>query len=80
MPRRKFAWASLPDEQLLEVRLKDLKLRLEGTWLENRRGKDIRQGLRETGERLPISFSPSRLAIWTCFGAPNVDGMVPSKR
>jgi hypothetical protein len=35
MSRRKFAWASLPDEQLLEVRLKDLKVTLEGTWLEN---------------------------------------------
>ena len=35
MPRRKFAWASLPDEQLLEVRLKDLKLTLEGPWLED---------------------------------------------
>ena len=35
MPRRKFAWASLPDEQLLEVRLKDLKVTLEGTWLED---------------------------------------------
>ena len=35
MSRRKFAWASLPDEQLLEVRLKDLRVTLEGTWLED---------------------------------------------
>ena len=35
MPRRKFAWAYLPDEQLLELRLKDLKLTIGGTWLEN---------------------------------------------
>jgi Putative zinc-binding metallo-peptidase len=34
MPRRKFPWASLPDEQLLKVRLKDLKVTVEGTWLE----------------------------------------------
>jgi hypothetical protein len=34
MPRRKFAWASLPDQQLLKVRLKDLKLKVDGTWLE----------------------------------------------
>jgi Putative zinc-binding metallo-peptidase len=34
MPRRKFPWASLPDEQLLKVRLKDLKVTAEGTWLE----------------------------------------------
>src|SRR5438105_3122333 len=33
MPRR-FAWASLPDEKLLQLRLKDLKVRVEGTWLE----------------------------------------------
>jgi hypothetical protein len=33
MPHR-FAWASLPDEKLLQLRLKDLKVGLEGTWLE----------------------------------------------
>jgi putative zinc-binding metallo-peptidase len=35
MPRR-FAWASLPDDELLQLRLKDLKVRIEGTWLERR--------------------------------------------
>lgn len=35
MPRRKFAWASLPDEQLLCFRLKDLKVTVEDTWLED---------------------------------------------
>src|SRR5436190_6739988 len=35
MPRNQFAWASLPDEQLLKLRLKDLKLKIEGTWLED---------------------------------------------
>ncbi|HZS64156.1 MAG TPA: putative zinc-binding metallopeptidase [Xanthobacteraceae bacterium] len=34
MPRR-FAWASLPDEELLKLRLKDLKVGIEGTWLED---------------------------------------------
>jgi hypothetical protein len=34
MPRRKFPWASLPEEQLLKVRLKDLRLTVEGTWLQ----------------------------------------------
>ena len=28
------AWASLPDDELLKLRLKDLKVKLEGTWLE----------------------------------------------
>ncbi len=31
----KFAWATLPDEQLLKVRLKDLHVKIEGTWLED---------------------------------------------
>jgi hypothetical protein len=37
MPRRsarKFNWASLPDEELLQLRLKDLRVTVEGTWLE----------------------------------------------
>jgi Putative zinc-binding metallo-peptidase len=35
MPRRKFAWATLPDEQLLGLRLKDLGVTIGGTWLED---------------------------------------------
>jgi hypothetical protein len=35
MPRRKFPWASLPDEQLLKLRFRDLRLTVEGTWLED---------------------------------------------
>ena len=35
MRRKKFAWAKLPDEQLLELRLKDLKVTVAGTWLED---------------------------------------------
>lgn len=50
MPRRKFAWASLSDEQLLKIRLKDLKLTVEGTWLEdcvhNLRGELEERGIR----------------------------------
>jgi hypothetical protein len=30
---RKFKWASWPDERLLQLRLKDLKVTVEGTWL-----------------------------------------------
>src|SRR5215470_14212339 len=33
MPRR-FPWARLPDEELLQLRLKDLKVKIEGTWLQ----------------------------------------------
>ena len=35
MPRRTFAWASLPTQQLLGRRLKSLQVRIEGTWLED---------------------------------------------
>jgi hypothetical protein len=34
MPRR-LNWASWPDEKLLDVRLKDLRLRIPGTWLQS---------------------------------------------
>jgi len=35
MPRRKYPWASLTDDELLEVRLKDLRVTVEETWLES---------------------------------------------
>src|SRR5579872_2525065 len=36
MPRtKKFPWADLPDEELLQLRLKDLHVSVEGTWLED---------------------------------------------
>ena len=35
MRRKRFAWASLPDEQLLKLRFRDLKVTVEGTWLED---------------------------------------------
>jgi len=35
MRRRKFAWETLSDEQLLARRLSSLKVRVEGTWLED---------------------------------------------
>src|SRR5438067_11119653 len=35
MPRKKFAWASLPDEQLLQLRLRDLRVTVKDTWLED---------------------------------------------
>ena len=34
MPRR-LAWSSWPDERLLQLRLRDLKVTVEGTWLED---------------------------------------------
>ena len=50
MPRR-FAWASLPDDKLLQLRLKDLKVRVERTWLA-RCLKDLHKELEERGLRI----------------------------
>jgi hypothetical protein len=54
MPRkspRRFYWASLPDEELLQLRLKDLNLKLEGTWLESCL-RDLHAELAERGLRI----------------------------
>jgi hypothetical protein len=47
MPRR-FAWGRLPDDELLQLRLKDLKVTVEGTWLE-RCLRDLNDELAERG-------------------------------
>jgi hypothetical protein len=50
MPRR-FAWALLPDEQLLQLRLKDLKVSIERTWLA-RCLRDLHDEIGERGLRI----------------------------
>jgi putative zinc-binding metallo-peptidase len=50
MPRR-FAWASLPDDELLQLRLKDLKVTVEGTWLASCL-RDLHEELEERGLRI----------------------------
>ena len=35
MPRRKYAWEKLSDEQLLKQRLSSLRVTVKGTWLED---------------------------------------------
>jgi hypothetical protein len=35
MPRRKYAWEKLSNEQLLQQRLSRLMVAIEGTWLED---------------------------------------------
>jgi len=52
MPRR-FAWASLPDDELLRLRLKDLKVTVERTWL----ARCVRNLYAELEER-DIRFKP----------------------
>ena len=39
--RRKLPWAALPEDKLLKVKLRSLKLTIENTWLEG-----IRMGFR----------------------------------
>src|SRR5689334_14321391 len=35
MPRRKFAWEDMTDEELLKQRLSSLRVKVNGTWLED---------------------------------------------
>ena len=54
MPRRfprRFSWARLPDEELLQLRIKDLKVTVEGTWLERCLG-DLYDELDQRGLRI----------------------------
>jgi hypothetical protein len=50
MPRR-FAWTLLPDDELLQLRLKDLKVTVEGTWLQ-RCLRDLYEELEQKGLRI----------------------------
>ena len=51
MPRRKYAWEKLSDEQLLKQRLSSLRVKVEGTWLEDCLGA-LNEELQTRGIRL----------------------------
>lgn len=51
MPRRKYAWETLSDEQLLKRRLSSLRVTVEGTWLEDC-VSSLHEELEERGIRL----------------------------
>src|SRR4029453_3852812 len=51
MPRRKYPWETLSDEQLLERRLSSLRVTVEGTWLEDC-VRSLHEELAERGIRL----------------------------
>ena len=53
MPRRKYDWETLPDEQLLKRRLSSLRVTVEGTWLE-----DCVSSLHEELEERDIRLRP----------------------
>jgi len=48
-------WADLPDEQLLDLRLCDLPIRIEGSVVEGRIA-ELREELRARGLDLPLHF------------------------
>jgi hypothetical protein len=63
MPRRKYAWEKLSDEQLLKRRLSSLRVTVEGTWLEDCLD-DLHKELEERGIRLrPYAWISSE---WFC--------------
>ena len=51
MPRRKYPWEKLSDEQLLKQRLSSLRVTVEGTWLEDCLGT-LNEELQGRGIRL----------------------------
>ena len=51
MPRRKYAWETLSDEQLLQRRLSSLRVTVDGTWLEDC-VSSLHEELEERGIRL----------------------------
>ena len=51
MPRRKYAWERVSDEQLLKRRLSSLRVTIEGTWLEDC-VNNLHEELEERGIRL----------------------------
>ena len=70
MPRQKFAWASLPDEQLLKLRLKDLKVTVEGSWLE-----DCLANLHEELDQRGIRVRPHAWISSEWFSPENTPGI-----
>ena len=59
MPRR-FAWAALSDDELLRLRLKDLKVTVEGTWLQ-RCLNDLNDELAERASHPPACLDIERV-------------------
>ena len=70
MARRKFAWAALPDEQLLKLRFRDLKLTVEGTWLE-----DCLHNLHDELEQRSLRVRPHAWISSEWFSPENTPGI-----
>jgi hypothetical protein len=70
MRRKRFAWASLPDEQLLKLRFRDLKVTVEGTWLE-----DCLNNLHDELEQRGIRVRPHAWISSEWFSPENTPGI-----
>jgi hypothetical protein len=70
MSRRKYAWETLSDEQLLERRLSSLKVTVEGTWIE-----DCVKALHEELEQRGIRLRPHTWISSEWFSPDNTPGI-----
>ena len=70
MPRRKYAWEKLSDEQLLQQRLSSLRVAVEGTWLE-----DCISALYEELEERGIRLRPHTWISSEWFSPADVPGI-----
>ncbi len=70
MPRQKYAWEKLSDELLLKQRLSSLRVRVEGTWLE-----DCLTELYEELEERGIRMRPHAWISSEWFSPANVPGI-----
>jgi hypothetical protein len=70
MARRKYAWESLSDERLLERRLSSLRVRIEGTWLQ-----DCLNDLHEELEERSIRLRPHAWISSEWFSPDNTPGI-----
>jgi hypothetical protein len=70
MRLKKFAWASLPDEQLLKLRLKDLRVTVEDSWL-----KDCVHSLQDELEERGFRIKPHTWISSEWFSPDNTPGI-----
>ncbi|TMJ23009.1 MAG: hypothetical protein E6G93_04805 [Alphaproteobacteria bacterium] len=70
MPRRKYAWEKLSDQQLLKQRLGSLRVKVEGTWLE-----DCLDALNEELQARGIRLRPHAWISSEWFSPANVPGI-----
>src|SRR4029077_997536 len=70
MPRRKYAWEALSDEELLKRRLSSLRVTVEGTWLE-----DCVSSLHQELEERDIRLRPHAWISSEWFSPADVPGI-----